>query len=145
MTSGALLLVAATMSGYYPAYFFGSGQLTQYATRVMFGGEILQEESDTTLPTVSMGSSAGKHPWYTPSPLCGNVAYQPDLQVMNLSGALRDFSPNADYMAPNANMTGYPRGCAYGLAAAGRFAPFVSGWGYSIFFGGDGIGGTKGC
>jgi hypothetical protein len=121
-----------TQAGYYPSWVYGGGQLSQYATRIDFGGEVYTPSGSP--PTVPMGS--GWHPFST-SPQYGRVAYQKQLAWMDTVGVLRDFVPQWSVSEPSSSA------CAYGIAAYGGSAPFQWGWGTSIFMGGAGY--RPGC
>lgn len=117
-----------SMSGYYPVWLFGSGQLSRYATRLDFGGEVYQANTSTN-PTVKMGS--GNDPWVT-WPLVGRAAYQRNLLWMNLAGAVQDLNPG--YF----NQTPQETGCWYEPRIFPSSNSFAAGWGSSFFFGGPG-------
>lgn len=121
-----------SLSGYYPVWLFGSGQLSRHATRLEFGGEVYQDDKVGKL-IVPMGS--GNHPRNT-SQLVGRVAYQRNIMWADLAGVVSDVMPW--WYAQEPEVTG----CYYqpNMFAGGRV--FAPGWGTTIFFGGSGYPGV---
>ena len=117
-----------TMLGYYPIGLFGSGQLSQYATTLLYGGETILYNPYVGLFQVPMGS--GIDPSFSSPPEIGQVAYQRGLKYMGVNGVLADFPSNGTFSD-----------CGYGLAngfGANTSYGATSCWGTWIFFGGPG-------
>ena len=104
-----------SQSGYYPTALYGSGQLSQYATRVDFGGEVYTTASP---PSVPMGSGYNPKTTY---PLYGRVAFQKNLLWMDLSGTTQDYQSQWMTDEPQGN------GCAYEGIVYPNYAPYQAG------------------
>ncbi len=108
--------VAYTQLGYYPMAIFGTGQMSQYAQWVEFGGEIYSATPGSHT-TTDMGSGQ------FPSAGFGNAAYQRNLIYMDTVGTIHPFAGWGTIT--NAN--------CYNIASGTDPT-----WGYSIYFGGPG-------
>jgi hypothetical protein len=127
--------------------------LSQHANRIDYGGEVwvTGDVPPIANPTVPMG--AGYHPSTTNTPFEKYVAYHRNLIYADLGGVLHDLVPTW-LPPPPATIGGtpidnsdpaYPYACAYGAKWYSAAAPYKPGWGSTVFFGGDGVGGNPPC
>ncbi len=106
-----------TESGYYPKSLFGTGQMSQYAQWVEFGGEIYSATSGSHT-TTNMGSGQ------FPSAGYSYAAYQRNLIYMDTAGTVHPYTGGYESIT-NAN--------CYNLTWGTNTA-----WSSSIYFGGPG-------
>jgi hypothetical protein len=108
-----------TYSGYYPKSLFGSGQMSQYAQWIEFGGEILPAQ---TSPHTAANMGSGQFP----SAGTGYAAYQRNVQYMDTTSTITHFPFSPGWpVVTNAN--------CYNIAWGTNPA-----WGSSLYFGGPG-------
>lgn len=119
------------MSGYYPFWLFGAGQMASVATAVQFGGEVFQQLNNNPSTNIHVPMGSGINPNTQLFPY-GNTAYQRNLVWMDAFGLLHDFASQWLIYQPASS------GCAYGMWYNGSNSPARAGWGTSIFFGGTG-------
>ncbi len=102
--------------GYYPGALYGSGQLSQYAQLIEYGGEMYSGQTSPHSAT-DMGSGQFPNAGY------GYAAYQRNLKYLDTNFALHDFFGSTITTNPN----------CYDIAWGTNPA-----WGTSIYFGGPG-------
>lgn len=103
--------------GYYPASLFGTGQLSQNATFIEFGGEVAIS-GGTPHSITDMGSGQFSTDGYL------YAAYQRNLEYMDLNGVIQNFSHTYEDVTNS--------GC-YSLTEG-----TTPNWGSSFYFGGPG-------
>lgn len=112
------LIVENVQVGYYPTTLFDANGIKNNATRLIYGGEIIDKEAGGFHTSTDMGSGQ------FPSAGYGNAAYQRSIEYMDMSGNIQSATLPTTIITDN--------GC-YDLTLG-----FDSAWGRHFYYGGDG-------